>query len=488
MDYGYVIIDDVPVYQVSIDGRLVVTGDIIGGTTSGGGTLHANRIDPIPPVTAVQIDNIICDTVDVSDNLLQSGEAHSKHTLDTSNAIVSRGQFVCVHDVDFTEQMGFCFGPNEDDTTGDYNFMVNDPMTNAVVLASNVAGVITPMFSADKTTGVVTFPNGINATIVSDTIQTNEVNEISAIGVSINGELLADSSNNRVDISNTLRCNNIDPLSGTTVSAGSLDIINNGVTGTFLAPTSTLERITLSCNTGTIHLLAPSVQAFHDIYAVGAVTMGSMNVTGVNLADKPVLVWQSSSDAGYGTPVGGAIMYTDSDNIVKTKNTSGQIVGLSSIPSYGSFYRIGNGTDSIITTADTWTKCLTLISSSVASGFSLPGSQTRFTYTGTQTRNLWIHFSGSILTSNNGLLCGLACAKNATFNGSNELTSSVINGSVTEATINTAGQEASLSASFVVSAATNDIFDIVIRNSTTADDINLRVVSITVQAFTAGLD
>lgn len=490
MDYGYEIINGIPTYVVSIDGQLTVTGDIIGGTSSGGGTIHANTISPIPPSTAVTIDNIICTTIDVDDNLLQASDLHSKHALDTSNSVVARGQFICVHDVDPLEAMGFCFGPDEDEVTGNFNFMVDDA-AGSILLASNIAGVLTPMWQADKATGETTFPGGI---------VTDSISEATAAGIQLGIQMLVDDTNTRVDINNTLRCDLIDSITGINgVVIDNTLAVNNSTNVVDIAVGSSLRADdinslsgagidsadsiiianTKSLSTNTINSTSALGIEVIDTLAVGTSTQPA------NVSDSVIQI-KSKSDATYGNPVSSALLYVDSDDALKCKNVGGAIVNLSSLPSYASFYRLGNGTDTVITTADVFTRTETVIGTNVASGFSIATST--ITYTGTPSVNARFVMSGSILTANNLLLVGMACARNGTFNGSGELTSSIINGSAAETSVNVAGQQGALSSCFTSPCVNGDTFTILVKNATSADDINLRIINITIETFSAGTD
>lgn len=378
------------IYTVKINGDLEVTGHT---------TLNA-----VEYITAFA-SNLECDSLTVNNaafitgTTIEEGVSHGEDVLSFDRPL-SANTFAVVTGSD----AGFYFGEDQDESTGDYNYLVDSNATD-IILASSINGVVTSLQDWDRTNG--------------DTIHPHNV-----------------------AIQGSLAVNTIGANSGTKVTTtGNFEIDGIGLMGTSITPATSIAG-------------------------------GVFQIKGV-------------SDASYGNPTSSALLYVDSDNAVKTKNTAGNIVNLSSIPSYASFYRLGNGTDTVITTADTWTRSSTSMNTNVTSGFSIATST--ITYTGAPSVNLRVTLSGSILSVANNLLFGLSCAKNGTFNGSNELTSSIINGSAMETSVPTAGQQGALSSSFIISAATNDTFTILVKNSTT-DDVNLRTCAISISAFTAGTD
>lgn len=471
--------------------------DLIVPTGLSAPTILCDNINPLTGTTVgIAHNTVVVDdsnSVTMLDNFIVDVPIHgATHTSDFSQPLATQGQFMCVHHSTAADPQGFCFGPDPDETTGDFNVLVNDDSTNAVLLFSNVASVITPMFSADKTTGEVTFPGGI---------QSDTLDQATVAGVTINQEMTVDHANTRVDINNTLRCDLIDSITGINgVVIDNTLAVNNSTNVVDIAVGSTLRSNNITSLSGAGISSADSI-SIANTKTLSTNTINSTSALGIEIIDTlavgtstqpanvsdSVIQIKSKDGTSYGNPVGSALLYVDlADTALKSKNAAGQVVNLSSLPSYGSFYRAGNGTDSVITTAGVYTKCLTNFGTTVANGMSI-ATQT-ITYTAAHSVFLRFNVCATFLTSNNNLLVGFGVAKNPTYNGSDELVGSVINGSFSECSVATAGQESACSSTFIVAAAQNDTFAIVVVNNTSADDINLRMGSISVQSFSAGTD
>lgn len=161
------------------------------------------------------------------------------------------------------------------------------------------------------------------------------------------------------------------PISGTQVNINSGDFIFDSV-GPLLS--SGAGSITLSSGTCTVSTLKadtinPNTTANLDIASIieinGGVIPPNVTIQSLPLAlgsglttptnvSEGTLQLESLAGATYGNPVGSGLVYCDSDNNIKTKNTSGDIISISEKPYIGSIYNVTEGPQ-VITTMNTFT-------------------------------------------------------------------------------------------------------------------------------------
>ncbi len=197
---------------------------------------------------------------------------------------------------------------------------------------------------------------------------------------------------------------------------------------------------------------------------------------------------KSYSDSTYGNPVTGTLLYTDSDNQLKVRNTTGEIIQLSGKPYISQFFDSGGNLTTLFTQAK-YTKLLsgTLTGATFNKGATVLSTYSGFTWTG-PTRLVKISFNIQSATApaNNNLV--IAAIKNGTYNGNQErVTGSVIQESI----INwdsTTGKGAQLTIIFITELATNDVINFCLLNSSGTTSATFYSTGIVLEAITEGTD
>lgn len=364
-----------------------------------------------------------------------------------------------------------------------------------------------------------TIVNFQNDAAISGNLQVDNIQRNLAPNITLNSDLLG----NNVVIGSTggagviqgdiIQGNNYIPLIGTTLSinsgswqfddaahilssvtdsirltAGSINLIQGELDTQLVKTDSIIPLSTANFDiAGVIDIHGPPVSEIRILSF--PLILGDTAVRDTGIADG-VLQLQSNSDAGYGTPVASNILYCDSDNIIKSKNTVGNIKSVSALADTAQFWFLGSAAIAISTLA---------IFTEVSFSFTLDNNRNfdqpangRLRYIGTRARTLMISGTFSIDSNAVGvqyLECVLV--KNATTNVNNEKVSGTNIGSTDTQFSANGGAIEIVNGSFncLVTATTNDYFSLFFRNVTTSPDIlDIQNVSIIVKSISSGTD
>lgn len=271
-------------------------------------------------------------------------------------------------------------------------------------------------------------------------------------------------------------------------STQSIQVINDGTTiilgSNFIPPLTTLDIATISNSTGDVtindNLIVTGTTELDNF-----LKMGTGLSTPTNVSDS-VLILKSKTDATYGNPTSSSIIYSDVDNILKSKNTSGNVFSLrEALFYYGIFTVAVPGTSCVIFNANTETLVpLTFVKVS-SSVFTQVNSL--ITYTGP---NRFISGTASYATTNTSAVDfgrrQICMVQNPTLNGNFEVTGGTI---YTGAIINANGvNPVNVFMNFGFQLNTNDTLAVAIRNNSNTNSVLINYLAVNFIAYDIGLE
>lgn len=417
---------------LSLSNDLNVAGDIIGGgvistsgiITNGNLTLSTNTISSSGAI------------VSINDDLQVTGSIYNGNLTLQGNEISSSGATVQISD---NLNVVGTITSNNTITNGNLSFTTNTiTSTGAIVRIDDDLSV----------TGTIT-SNG--------SILTNS--NISAAGTIDNGDLILSTN----QIAST--------LGATVVIADNLQV--NG----------TLQGGNITINTDTISSSNATIIVNDNLNVLNTTILGSAISVPSNVGEG-VIQLKSASDATYGNPTSSCLLYSDSNNKLSTKNTSGVKTCLS-LPAFFYGTHINNGSNTVITTASTATKITHTLVTTLSSEFAYNTTTKLITYTGP---NRLLSISGCITVFNTTVLqTGIispCIVQNGTFNGSNEATAGTVHSGCRFNTNDTTNISGSID--ILVNAATNDTFVFCIINHQNANDVQVIDANIIIKSYQTG--
>ena len=247
-------------------------------------------------------------------------------------------------------------------------------------------------------------------------------------------------------------------------SAGSTNlVINNNYDsgGIILNPTG--NSINLGGNTNNVnYTLTGTTGVFDKMHTTERLLPAKLNVTTRN----------SLSDL-----VGGEIIYnTDTESINIYNNTESSWLNMSNGGYMGDIY-IGTTGTTTLSNNDTWTRVTGTCTDGVGNNFVINGASTHIElkYTGELSKIGHFGLSWSYKAANTNATYLFGIAKNASFNGSNEIVSAgdIISSSILELTSKSSSEYNSSAIHFMDNIITNDVFTFCVRGD--ANNIDLDV-------------
>ncbi len=198
-----------------------------------------------------------------------------------------------------------------------------------------------------------------------------------------------------------------------------------------------------------------------------------------------VIMMKSLSDATYGTPVGGVLLYVDSDNQVKTKNTAGQVYRIG-VPWIAKIYLFAPASVPITTQN---------VSTGVLGPFTFQNFNGSFTmvdnyklrYGGTPSMNCRISVKGILLSGLSATSCAIRVYKNAIINGANEVTSGAVMITQYLETSNLF-YSGFYAEDFIAGINTGDYFTLTLLNGDNTNSYQIAEVVLSIEMISAGTD
>lgn len=424
-----------------------------------GGTLTIGSLTT-PTLT---VDNL---NVNVQENLngviMDKEVFHTQDCFTTDKPMISKGNLICVHSADNTH--GFCAGP----TDAKFVAMVNIEAPSLFQVISQGYGPGT-LLSIDKGSGAVEVPGQFIADVG---VQTNSVLPIAPAlivdfpnGASVS-ELIVDPLSANISVTSAtalgqdvFNVSNSIKSASTNISVLNANPLSDPLAFNLGASSADYIRMELNKATGTVAIksVGPNATLQEWVRASNQVNL-------------------------YGE------LHTPSGDLI-IQNSAAQRFNVSKILPYIGLYRVGNGSATTITTAATYTKGVCGYSTSSGNSFSVNASLNGAVYVGVEQKRVKIDYSIWLApTAGIGGVFNCAIALNPTYNVNNELTSTVINGSVCQNYISAGARYATFSGHLFVTMNQNDSFEVVITNESGTDSIEIRGGSISAQAFSNGND
>jgi len=212
------------------------------------------------------------------------------------------------------------------------------------------------------------------------------------------------------------------------------------------------------------------------------------SMTDVTNATEGVIQLKALSDAIYANPVASSIIYTDNDDILKSKNTLGQTKALSSIGAVAQAFSGGN----IITIVNnnTFTQLLANFAISENVDFILSGASNEYlVYNGASQKRVWIECSLNVNTGAVASSYELELVINAVVNGSSEYVSgNQLAQTLHRLTFSAGTEYKSCSMTAIITLSPGDTISIFGQSLTLPDNIRCQLSSLYVKAFSIGTD
>jgi hypothetical protein len=317
-------------------------------------------------------------------------------------------------------------------------------------------------------------------------LQVNTVNPHSGVVLALNhGEISSNHTTHATTVSGSIACSSITPTAASTVTVSNMDIFDDGVNGIDLNAAGLATKMRILGGSIKINIDNPNEVEFgvpirpEDIVLVGA--PGMTEVTGVT--NGGVIQFGAEPAAGYGTPITSAILFCDSDNTLKTKNTSGKT------------YRIymplmaqmkGSGTV-VIAHTNTFTQLNAAYTADLFNSFFGIHSTYYLQYQDQPTTNARINMQVNFSSASAAQQLEFACYKNPTVNGSNEIIGGTLVAKFQHYCADTNNYSGSIN-QFIGGMAINDQFGIYASNVTGANNIVINSVILCIEVLSAGTD
>lgn len=136
-------------------------------------------------------------------------------------------------------------------------------------------------------------------------------------------------------------------------------------------------------------------------------------------------------------------------------------------------YMNANGTATVISTGNTYTKMSGTTTSGMLQDFDMPANN-RLRYTGATTKNFHIGCTISISSAGANDVVAAVIYKNGAVNGSNEYTSGTqLNAGIIRLKLLNGADVSSTAIHVMSEMATNDYIELAIKNETDADDLTV---------------
>lgn len=396
---------------------------------------------------------------------------------------------------------------NSDQSIGDNQTL--NILSSFKLITNEMESLNSPNISvSDPMEFVSAFGNTIVATTSdnniyqSGIIQTHNIRGYDGItgvtGISFNNGLLyvGSTGNNFVQVGGTFRSLTVLPNSGNTLQINGLNISQNSSSGVDIDTSGSTGLLTLLNNKARFNELSPDGNGFMEwrgnigigiIGNSGSVYVGGSSTTNGSLGQNVLqLSNMPSGDTVLGAQSSCSLLYSDNDSILKTRNTSNQVIALNQLPIIGQMYFIGSST---ITPSNTNTYKLINPSYSAENFSTLLGINSTFyyRYTGTATKvfrlSLTINFIGGLLQTYH-----FAVYKNPTLNGNNEPTAGTNLLDVAFSTTTLGVPYSVCYVQYIDNIVTNDQFGLFLKNDGSTTAATIQRIVLTCEAFSKGTD